>query len=138
MITFLTIFHVLVCLFLIVVVLLQFGKGAESGGLLSSASGSTQSIFSSSTKGNFLTKATTFLAICFMTTSILLTVQSSKNANKSVLDNNIEAININLNNDKKVETTTAPAAAVSTNTPNETTPPASNVEKKPTTEEKKN
>ena len=62
----LIILHVIVCILLTVVVLLQFGKGAEAGAMM--GSGSSQAIFTSSAKGNFFTKMTTALAIAFMST----------------------------------------------------------------------
>ena len=48
--------HVLACLFLIVVVLLQTGKGADMGAVFG---GGSQTLFGSSGAGNFLTRLTT-------------------------------------------------------------------------------
>jgi len=69
MITFITAVHIVVCLFLIVVVLLQMGKGAELGSVFG---GSSQSVFGSSGPGNFLEKLTVGAAVIFMITSISL------------------------------------------------------------------
>jgi preprotein translocase subunit SecG len=70
--------HVLACLFLIVVVLLQTGKGADMGAVFG---GGSQTLFGSSGAGNFLTKLTTATAIAFMLTSLFLTYgQSRSNA----------------------------------------------------------
>ena len=77
MLTGLLILHVVVCVLLTIVVLLQFGKGAEAGAMM--GSGSSQAIFTSSAKGNFFTKMTTVLAVTFMVTSISLTILKSKN-----------------------------------------------------------
>lgn len=85
MITALMILHVFVCILLIVVVILQFGKGAEVGAVMGSSS--SQAIFTSSQSGNFFTKATTVLAITFMVNSVALSILKSKAAKKSVLDN---------------------------------------------------
>ena len=52
--------HVLACVFLIVVVLLQTGKGADMGAVFG---GGSQTLFGSSGAGNFLTKLTTGTAI---------------------------------------------------------------------------
>ena len=52
---FLTVLHVMVCLFLIVVVLLQRGKGAEIGAVFGGGAGAT--IFGSRGAGNFLTRS---------------------------------------------------------------------------------
>ncbi len=80
----LIIFHVIVCILLVVVVLVQFGKGAEAGAMM--GSGSSQAIFTSSSKGNFFTKLTTVLAITFMVNSITLTVMQSKASKSSLFD----------------------------------------------------
>lgn len=69
MITFITAVHIVVCLFLIVVVLLQMGKGAELGSVFG---GSSQSVFGSAGPGSFLEKATVVAAVIFMITSISL------------------------------------------------------------------
>ena len=62
--------HVLSCLFLIVVVLLQTGKGADMGAVFG---GGSQTLFGSGGAGNFLTRLTTATAIIFMLTSLVLT-----------------------------------------------------------------
>lgn len=80
----LIIFHVVVCVLLTVVVLLQFGKGAEAGAMM--GSGSSQAIFTSNSKGNFFTKMTTALAILFMVNSVILSTITSKENEKSLLD----------------------------------------------------
>ena len=67
---FLTVLHVMVCLVLIVVVLLQRGKGAEIGAVFGGGAGST--VFGSRGAGNFLTKITTGAAVLFMLTSLTL------------------------------------------------------------------
>ena len=70
MTTFLTVVHVLVCIFLIAVVLLQRGKGAEIGAVFGGGGSST--VFGSRGAGNFLSKLTTAAAIVFMATSLSL------------------------------------------------------------------
>jgi len=70
MIVFLTALHVIVCLVLIVVVLLQRGKGAEIGAVFGGGASST--VFGSRGAGNFLTKLTTGAAVIFMVTSLSL------------------------------------------------------------------
>jgi preprotein translocase subunit SecG len=64
-----TILHVLVCVGLILVVLLQAGKGASMGAVFG---GSSQTIFGSSGPGTFLSKMTTAIAVIFMLTSLAL------------------------------------------------------------------
>jgi preprotein translocase subunit SecG len=67
---FVTSVHVLVCLILIVLVLLQKGKGAEIGAVFGGSSAAT--LFGSRGAGNFLTKLTTGSAVVFMVTSFYL------------------------------------------------------------------
>ena len=64
-----TILHVAVCFILILVVLLQAGKGANMGAAFG---GSSQTIFGSSGAGTFLGKMTTIVAAVFMITSLTL------------------------------------------------------------------
>lgn len=71
---FVTIIHVLVCFILVLVVLLQAGKGANMGAVFG---GSSQTIFGSSGPGTFLGKMTTAVAIIFMVTSLMLSYSSS-------------------------------------------------------------
>jgi len=72
---FLTVIHIVVCLFLIAVVLLQSGKGAEMGAAFG---GSSQTLFGSRGAASFLGKMTTVAAIVFMLTSLTLAVVTSK------------------------------------------------------------
>ena len=73
--TVIVVVHVLVCVALILIVLLQAGKGAEMGAAFGGAS---QTIFGSSGAMGFLSKLTTVAAIVFMITSLLLTLASSR------------------------------------------------------------
>jgi preprotein translocase subunit SecG len=75
--------HVLACFFLIVVVLLQTGKGADMGAVFG---GGSQTLFGSSGAGNFLTKLTTGTAIAFMITSLVLTWGASRTPGASLLN----------------------------------------------------
>lgn len=86
MITFLIALHVIICVLLVVTVLLQFGKGAEMGAVMGGG-GASQAVFSSSAKGNFMTRLTTVLAIGFMVNSIVLTTIKSRDAKRSLFDN---------------------------------------------------
>jgi preprotein translocase subunit SecG len=72
-----TVMHVLVCFALILIVLLQAGKGAEMGAAFGGAS---QTLFGSSGAMGFLTKLTTAAAIIFMMTSLLLALAATKRA----------------------------------------------------------
>ena len=78
--TFLTVVHVIVCVFLILVVLLQAGKGGGMG-IAFGGSGS-QTVFGSSGAGNFLTRLTAITAVVFMVTSLGLARYSSQQDSK--------------------------------------------------------
>ena len=84
MVILLVILHVIVCLFLIGVVLLQQGKSAD----LAAAFGGqgTQAAFGPRGTANVLTRLTTWSAVIFMLTSIGLTIAMSRsNGPHSVL-----------------------------------------------------
>jgi preprotein translocase subunit SecG len=75
--TIIIVLHVLVCIALILIVLLQAGKGAEMGAAFGGAS---QTIFGSAGAMGFLSKLTTIAAVIFMLTSLLLTFASTRKA----------------------------------------------------------
>jgi len=72
--TFLDIVHISVCLFLMLVVLLQQGKG---GGMGAAFGGGAQQVFGGRGAGNILTRATAVCAGIFMLTSVSLAYVSS-------------------------------------------------------------
>lgn len=82
MTTLLIIVHVLVSLFLIAIVLLQHGKGADIGATFG---GSGQSVFGSEGPVPLLNKITTFSAIVFMGTSISLAYHSANESTGSIM-----------------------------------------------------
>jgi preprotein translocase subunit SecG len=75
--------HVAACLFLIVVVLLQTGKGADMGAVFG---GGSQTLFGSGGAGNLLTKLTTGTAIAFMITSLILSYGQNRAPSSTLLD----------------------------------------------------
>ncbi len=83
----LLILHVLLAISLIVLVLIQHGRGADAGAAFGSGASST--VFGARGAGSFLTKATTLLAIGFFANSIALAYLSSKAApeDSSIFDN---------------------------------------------------
>lgn len=81
MITFLTIVHVVNCLFLGVIVLLQHGKGADIGATFG---GSSNTVFGARGAATLLSKMTAYSAILFMFTSISLAYFSASESSKSV------------------------------------------------------
>jgi len=74
--------HIVVCLFLIVIVLLQHGKGASMG---ASFGGSSQTVFGTEGPLPLLNKITTGAAILFMATSLALAFVSSRKGDGSVM-----------------------------------------------------
>jgi preprotein translocase subunit SecG len=81
MIYLITIVHVIVCAFLIIVVLLQSG---QSGDIAAAFGGQgSQTAFVTRTAATVLTKATTWAAIIFMVTSISLSVYAAKKSNRT-------------------------------------------------------
>ena len=88
MIIAITIVHVIVSVGLILVVLLQTGKGAEVGAVFG---GSSSTIFGSSGAGNFLTRLTTGMAIVFMITSLTLGYFAGRKPSATIFDNRAPA-----------------------------------------------
>src|SRR6478752_9478745 len=78
MIVLLTIIHVLVCIFLIIVVLLQSGKAADLAGAFGGMG--SQTAFGPRGSATLLSKATTISAVLFMVTSLSLSILATKNA----------------------------------------------------------
>ncbi len=73
--------HVVVCLFLIIVVLLQSGKAADLAGAFGGMG--SQTAFGPRGSATLLSKATTISAILFMLTSISLSIIATRNAGVS-------------------------------------------------------
>jgi preprotein translocase subunit SecG len=79
----LIIFHILICVALVMIVLLQTGKGADMGAAF--GGGSSQTLFGSSGASTFLTKSTTMVAVAFMITSLGLAYISSSQKSSSIM-----------------------------------------------------
>ena len=77
--TFLVVLHVMACSVLVLVVLLQRGKGSDVGAAL--GGGGSNTVFGSRGAGNFLTKLTTASAIIFMSTSLSLAYLGNESTN---------------------------------------------------------
>jgi len=80
---FLIIMHVIVCIALIMIVLLQTGKGADMGAAF--GGGSSQTLFGSTGASTFLSKATTVAAVVFMLTSLSLAYMSTHKTGDSIM-----------------------------------------------------
>jgi preprotein translocase subunit SecG len=76
-----TFIHVVVCLFLIIVILLQSGKAADLAGAFGGMG--SQTAFGPRGSATLLSKATTISAIVFMCTSMALSILATRNAASS-------------------------------------------------------
>jgi len=75
--------HVIVCIALIMIVLLQTGRGADMGAAFG---GSSQTLFGGAGPAPFLSRITTIAAVVFLLTSLLLAYLSAKPGSSVVRD----------------------------------------------------
>src|ERR1700722_9856073 len=73
--------HVTVCVTLVILILLQQGKGADVGAVFG---GSSNTVFGASGAGNVLSRTTSALAALFFATSLYLAYASSQRASGSI------------------------------------------------------
>jgi preprotein translocase subunit SecG len=87
MVLLVTIIHIVVCLFLIIVVLLQSGKSADIAAAFGGMG--SQTAFGPRGAATVLSKATTWSAVIFMVTSITLSIFATRSSGNtgSVLNN---------------------------------------------------
>jgi preprotein translocase subunit SecG len=109
----LAIIHLIMCFVLILVVLLQTGKGAQMGSAF--GSGGSQTIFGARGTATFLSKLTTIAAIVFMLTSLSLAMISSRRGASSIIREEPTKA-------PQTQTTTPPAGSVPTS-PTQSSPP---------------
>ncbi len=81
--------HVLACVFLILIVLLQTGKGAEIGATFG---GSSQTVFGPRGAGTLLSKLTVIAAVVFMVTSISLSYLKGRPGTSRLLEKEIAPV----------------------------------------------
>ena len=103
--------HFIACILLILIVLLQSGKGSAAGIFGASCA---DNLFASPTAFNAVNKFTAVLAVVIMCTSIALTIASNKEHSTSVIDN------IEIPVESPVKTTADTPAETSADTPAET------------------
>ncbi|MBZ5605823.1 MAG: preprotein translocase subunit SecG [Acidobacteriia bacterium] len=87
MVILLTVIHVIVCLFLVVVVLLQSGKAADLAGAFGGMG--SQTVFGPRGAATVLSRATTLAATLFMLTSLSLSIlatRAGKGGSSTILD----------------------------------------------------
>src|ERR1700687_629057 len=75
--------HIIVCIAMCIIILLQQGKGADVGAVFG---GSDLTVFGASGAGNALTKTTWLLAVIFFSTSIFLAYASARRVTGSIFD----------------------------------------------------
>ena len=97
--------HIIVCIALIMIVLLQTGKGADIGAAF--GGGSSQTLFGSTGASTFLSKATTFAAVLFMMTSLALGYISGHQGGSSIM---MEQPPVRTTEETPAATETQPAA----------------------------
>ncbi len=83
MITLITLIHIIVCFFLIIVVLLQSGKAGDIAAAFGGMG--SQTAFGPRGGATLLSKATTWSAVIFMVTSITLSIYASRRPTSSIL-----------------------------------------------------
>jgi preprotein translocase subunit SecG len=79
----LSVIHLFIAMVLIVIVLLQSGKGADIGAAF--GGGSSQTVFGGRGAATFLSKLTLIAAALFMVSSLILTVWSERKGSSSVI-----------------------------------------------------
>ena len=83
MVTAVVAIHIIVCITMVIVVLLQQGKGADVGAVFG---GSSSTVFGASGAGNLLTKITWGCAVLFFSTSIFLAYTSTPRVTGSIFE----------------------------------------------------
>lgn len=115
MVTLLTILHIFVCLFLMLTVLLQSGKGGGMGAL--GGGGGTTTVFGGSGASTFLRSLTAVAATVFMLASMTLAFIASHNAGDPLDKFGASQDDIRDQKDKEKERALAPGALGSAFTP---------------------
>jgi preprotein translocase subunit SecG len=83
----LLILHLIISVVLIILVLIQQGKGSEMGAAF--GSGASATVFGSQGTGGFLFKLTGILLLSFFATSLLLSASLSYNRQSLKVNNNV-------------------------------------------------
>ena len=89
------IFHVLIALAIVILILLQQGKGADMGA--SFGGGGSQTLFGPTGGGNLLTQITTILATLFFVTSFSLAIIAKQKVDSLTDDISINSMNVEVN-----------------------------------------
>jgi len=86
----LLVFHVLICVVLVILVLVQQGKGAEMGAAF--GSGASQTLFGSQGSGSFLMKITGLFGALFFASSLTLGYLAAHQGKQDPLQNLTNAV----------------------------------------------
>ena len=115
--TLLLVLQVVVAVALIGFILIQHGKGADAGAAF--GSGASATVFGSRGSGNFLTRATTVLAIVFLANSLLLgyIATNADRGQGSLLDNEPIVLDTMPQQDKPVDDTQTATAEIPVEAP---------------------
>lgn len=89
MYTLIVILHIIVSVALILVILLQTGKGSDIGAVF--GGGSSQTLFGSTGPTSFLSKLTAGAAIIFMLTSLFLAYFAGSGPSRSIMKSGVGA-----------------------------------------------
>ena len=100
------VFHFIICIFLIVVILLQAGKGADMGATF--GAGGSQSFFGARGAATFLSKLTTAAAIGFLLTSLSLAAIHKKRPIKDLENSVVNQLSEEKKPDAKPEESSSP------------------------------
>ncbi len=85
--------HIIICVFLIILVLLQRSEGGGLGIGQSGSAGGLGDFLSTRSTSNILTKTTSFLAFCFFLTSFsLVLISNSTYKKESIIDSSEDSI----------------------------------------------
>ena len=84
MVILITVIHIIVCLILVVVVLLQSGKAADLAGAFGGMG--SQTVFGPRGSATVLSKATTISAVVFMLTSLTLSILATRSGGAATPD----------------------------------------------------
>ena len=101
MVTIITFVHILVCFFLVIIVLLQHGKGADVGATFG---GAGNTVFGTEGPVPMLNKVTTGVAVLFMVTSVSLAYFSANTGTGSVMESVVPPITATLPIEPPLET----------------------------------
>ena len=87
--TFVLVVHIILAILMIVLILVQHGKGADAGA--SFGGGGAATVFGASGSGNFLTRLTAILTALFFVTSLTLAVFAKKQTTDAYSLNSISS-----------------------------------------------